>query len=341
MFHILTVIFVMFLILVWYLGRRTIKSIEAIIASKIAEVDSENKKYMEKKSLVLKERIDLESEAQEIFTLYELTKDIVVVLSEKEALQIFKKKMEQHVRFEQCEFFEAEASDEMKTLRKEDDHCVFTLQWKKSKMGYFDFVKLDPQDKEKAEILVQQFALALRRVRLHEEVEQLAITDSLTDVYTRRYVLERFVEDIKRSKHRNMQTSLLMIDVDHFKKLNDTFGHLVGDRILKDIGGIIKSNIREIDIVGRYGGEEFCVVLPDTDKEGAAFVAERIRSAAEKSEISAYDETIHVTLSIGTASFPKDGKTADELVDKSDWALYRSKKMGRNRVCAFGIYEDK
>jgi len=97
--------------------------------------------------------------------------------------------------------------------------------------------------------------------------------------------------------------------------------------------------VREIDIVGRFGGEEFCVVLPDTDQDGAIVVAQRIRKSTEKRSIKAYDSTLHVTLSIGIAIYPSDGKLLEELMDKADWALYRAKSQGRNCVVAFGLYQ--
>ena len=131
-----------------------------------------------------------------------------------------------------------------------------------------------------------------------------------------------------------------MIDVDHFKNFNDQYGHITGDQILREIGALIRENIREIDIAGRYGGEEFCVILPDTDQQGAQFAAERIRHAAQLADIKAYDATVKITLSICTSTFPDDGKKVDELIDKSDWALYRAKKQGRNAVSSFGVYED-
>jgi diguanylate cyclase (GGDEF)-like protein len=114
---------------------------------------------------------------------------------------------------------------------------------------------------------------------------------------------------------------------------------LAGDQVLKEIANIIQENVREIDIVGRFGGEEFCVVLPDTDQEGSRLVAERIRKSAEKRLIKAYDTSLRVTLSIGLAVYPSDGKLLEELMDKSDWALYRAKSQGRNKVVAFGTYQ--
>jgi len=132
-----------------------------------------------------------------------------------------------------------------------------------------------------------------------------------------------------------------MIDVDYFKGFNDKHGHLVGDQVLRSISLLVEENIREIDYVGRYGGEEFCAVLPDTDPEGSFFVAERIRKAIEDTGVDAYDAKLKVTVSIGIANFPFDAKKSLDLIEKADWALYRSKKRGRNCVTPFGGYSEK
>ena len=129
-----------------------------------------------------------------------------------------------------------------------------------------------------------------------------------------------------------------MIDIDDFKNYNDKFGHLVGDAIIKTIASEIKSNIREIDLLGRFGGEEFLCIFPETTKEGANFAAERIRKAIEAKEIQAYDEVLKATVSVGASTFPSDALNPTELIDKADWALYRAKKMGKNRVCSFAIF---
>jgi len=285
------------------------------------------------------EKMNLQSEALEIFTLYEITKDITKSLSEREAFKIFKQKLREHITFKECLFLDP-LSNKVKDLRKADHYFVFTLQSKNRKIGYLAIEGVSEADKEKVMILGHQFALALRRVQLYQEIERIAITDSLTELHTRRHVIERFQEELKRSRMRNIKMSFLMIDVDFFKKFNDQYGHLTGDQILRETGIIIGENIREIDIAGRYGGEEFCVILPDTDRQGAQYAAERIRRAAEDAVIKAYDTTVKMTVSIGSTTFPDDGKKMDELVDKADWALYRAKKQGRNRVCSFGIYKD-
>jgi len=145
----------------------------------------------------------LKSEALEIFTLYEITKEITKSLNEKEAFEIFKKKLHEHVTFKQCLFLDP-ISNEVKHLRKSDDYFIFTLQSKRMKIGFLAIEKMLEEDKEKVMILGHQFALALRRVRLHQEIEQIAITDSLTEVHTRRHTMERLKEELKRSRVRNI-----------------------------------------------------------------------------------------------------------------------------------------
>ena len=102
---------------------------------------------------------------------------------------------------------------------------------------------------------------------------------------------------------------------------------------------LIQESTREIDIAGRFGGEEFCVILPDTDRPGARYAAERIRQAVAAGSIKAYDAEVKITVSLGAATYPEDGAQIEELIDKADWALYRAKREGRNRVCSFGIYD--
>lgn len=283
------------------------------------------------------EKQELETQAAKIFTLYDMTREIAQKLHEEEAFQVFKAKLRDNVTFRDCRLVDARSPD-VKDFRKSKEHFLFTLTEGTKKIAYLIFEGVPAQDEEKAVILSHQFALALRRVRLGQEIEKLAITDSLTGAYTRRYFMERFEEELKRSKLRNINLSLLMIDVDYFKQLNDEHGHLAGDQVLREVSRVISQNIREIDIAGRYGGEEFCVVLPDTDSRGAYFAAERIRTALEKTKFKAYDLTLQITASLGLSTYPRNGQTSEELMDKADWALYRAKKSGRNCVCAFGVY---
>jgi len=182
-------------------------------------------------------------------------------------------------------------------------------------------------------ILAGQFAIELKKVILYKKVQDMAITDSLTGVSTRRYFLERFREELRRSMRRKSSLSFLMLDLDYFKEKNDKFGHLVGDVILKEVAGVLRSGLREIDIIGRYGGEEFGAVLSGIDREGAMQVAERLRLGVEQSTFKAYNENTSVTVSIGVASFPEDGVDENSLIESADRALYRAKEKGRNRIC--------
>ena len=183
-------------------------------------------------------------------------------------------------------------------------------------------------------ILAGQMTLQIERIRLFDSVEKLSVTDGLTKTYLRRYFTERLEIETLRSKEYGTELSFMMIDLDYFKKCNDQFGHLVGDTVLKETADILKHNLREIDIVARYGGEEFCALLPETDKDGALIVAERIRKSVEEHTINAYDESVNITVSIGVTSFLKEGNdSAKELVERADKALYEAKNLGRNKVC--------
>jgi len=182
-------------------------------------------------------------------------------------------------------------------------------------------------------ILAAQLAIQFQKVVLYNKVQDMSITDSLTEVSTRRHFLERFSEEIRRSMRHKTNISFLMLDLDHFKEKNDRFGHLVGDVVLKEVASILKSNLREIDIIGRYGGEEFAIVLSETGREGAFQVAGRIKESVKRTVFKAYDEVVSSTVSIGISVFPDDGVNSDALIEAADKALYKAKETGRNRVC--------
>ncbi|RKY42864.1 MAG: hypothetical protein DRP85_01505 [Candidatus Makaraimicrobium thalassicum] len=182
-------------------------------------------------------------------------------------------------------------------------------------------------------ILIPQILLEFRKVELYEQVQELSIIDGLTGAYLRRYLMSRLEEEVDRADRLGLTFSIGMIDVDHFKECNDRHGHLVGDAVLKRISERLKSSVREVDMVARYGGEEFCMVLPETTRELALTVAERLRRSIESREIKAFDESIRITVSVGIATYPEDGKDVDTLIEKADTALYRAKRKGRNAVC--------
>lgn len=188
-------------------------------------------------------------------------------------------------------------------------------------------------------ILTDRFASEAQRVKLYEKVETLAITDGLTGVYVRRHLAERFQGELDRSKRFGFKLSFLMIDIDLFKHFNDQYGHLVGDVVLRQTAETIKRSVREIDLVGRYGGEEFGVLLIETDESGALFVAERIRRAVAERVFTAYDESLKVAVSIGCATLSLSINEMDLLVDAADSALYQAKRQGRNKVCSYSLPE--
>lgn len=191
-----------------------------------------------------------------------------------------------------------------------------------------------PKDEfEKFTILAMQFSLEIKKILLYETLEKMAITDSLTGLYVRRYFSERLEEEFGRSARHALKFSFLMLDIDDFKKCNDTYGHLVGDVVLKEISRIMKESIREIDLISRYGGEEFAVLLPETSGNSAMLVAERIRKKVEEEVFKAYDERIKITLSIGLSEYPESASNSASLIDRADEALYRAKNAGKNVVC--------
>ncbi len=178
-------------------------------------------------------------------------------------------------------------------------------------------------------------SLAIEKVQFHREILKMASTDGLTGLNNHRTFQERLQQEIERARRFDTPLSLLMIDIDRFKKFNDTYGHTQGDEVLKIIAGILKDNVRSIDFVARYGGEEFAVILPQVDLEGALVVAERIRRSAENYELVFNGHKERVTLSIGVATYPDDASNREELIDHADKALYLAKRTGRNRLCSF------
>ncbi len=327
-----------FLIISLFFSRSVVLMLEEEADREILKAQQIFEEFLQQREQALMQRTLLERRSNAIFSLYEMTKEITQELSQDEIFYIFRSKVRKHVTFEDCHWQEEEFVESKE--KTAEGVFFFPLKDNQDTMGYLVFTGIRDEDKETIVILSYQFALAIRRVRLYQRIEKIALTDNLTGVYTRRYFLERFAEEVKRAQIRKISLSFLMLDVDFFKNFNDQYGHLTGDQILKEMGTIIKAGIREIDIAGRYGGEEFCMVLPETDTEGAILVAERIRLAVEKTSIKAYEATVQTTVSIGVATLPVHASSATALLDKADWALYRAKKSGRNRVCAFWVYKD-
>ncbi len=182
-------------------------------------------------------------------------------------------------------------------------------------------------------ILIDRFVSELQRVKLYESVQKIAVTDGLTGINVRYHLLERLEGEISRSKRFNLKLSFLMIDIDFFKHFNDEYGHLVGDVVLRQVAETIKKNIREVDFVGRYGGEEFGVGLIETEAGTALLVAERIRRAISARTFIAYEEKLRASVSIGVVTLSPELNNLTVLVEAADSAMYRAKCLGRDRVC--------
>jgi diguanylate cyclase (GGDEF)-like protein len=166
----------------------------------------------------------------------------------------------------------------------------------------------------------------------HEEIYRMTIVDGLTQVHNKRFLLEALEKEIARARRYDRPLAILMFDIDHFKQINDSYGHLAGDQVLKDLAAIVTGRIRREEIVGRYGGEEFLIVLPETDAKGAAELAEQVRKLVETTEFVFDKERIPVTVSIGVGGLASRNIDVNGFIKMADENLYRAKREGRNRV---------
>jgi diguanylate cyclase (GGDEF)-like protein len=176
--------------------------------------------------------------------------------------------------------------------------------------------------------MANEAAMALENARLYEDLRKRADRDPLTGFYNHRYLHERMGEEVVRSQRGRRSLSVMMLDLDDFKLVNDTFGHLFGDRYLAWTAELIRATLRASDVPARYGGDEFAVILPDTDAAEASRAAERILDAFRDRPFTAERGPVPIVASIGVATFPADGRTATELIAAADRALYEVKRDG-------------
>jgi diguanylate cyclase (GGDEF)-like protein len=177
--------------------------------------------------------------------------------------------------------------------------------------------------------------VATNRLQLqaaNRELQKLSSTDRLTSLYNRGHWEEALRLEHARHVRYGTSAALVMFDIDHFKRVNDTYGHQCGDRVIQRVADVVREHTRDADIAGRYGGEEFAVLLPDTDKHGGAMFAERLRAAVEALDVMHEGESIRCTISLGVADMIAPMDDHKTLIERADQALYASKKNGRNRV---------
>ena len=184
------------------------------------------------------------------------------------------------------------------------------------------------------ETIATQAAIAVQNARIYDQMKQMAITDSVTQLFTRRHFSILGRNEVERALRYNRKLSVLMVDIDHFKRINDTFGHTSGDQVLLIVANVCRQALRVTDIVGRWGGEEYVVILPEADQDGAALIAERIRRMVAETEIVVGQATAQVTISIGVTTLNQPDQTLEVLIDNADRALYAAKQEGRNRIHA-------
>lgn len=280
---------------------------------------------LKKEEKTLKEKInELESSLSERFLFYDLTRRIAPLLDKKELFSTFSEEIKHLGPIDKIKFSGSGGGEEV-------------LKFKLGK-GRDEVLEIGTKSKNVIEYMpyfVTLLRLCLERIKLYNKFQELSILDSLTKVYNRRHFMFRYGEEFDRTVKFKLNLGFLMIDIDYFKKINDNYGHLVGDAVLREVARIIRENLREIDFLARFGGEEFSVILPETDKASAIMVAERISSRVSQERIKVFDETLSVNISVGVATFPQNTLYPDVLIEVADKALYKAKLSGRNRVCWF------
>jgi diguanylate cyclase (GGDEF)-like protein len=194
----------------------------------------------------------------------------------------------------------------------------------------------DAQDLQFFSVIGYQMAATLKHFQRFSSIQSMAIYDTLTGLYNRRSFEERLGIETQKSFYGSTPVSLVMVDIDLFKKVNDTFGHLEGDKVLCEIASLLKTSVRKKDTVARYGGEEFVLILSGAGLEESAMIAERIRRLVENTPVQMAQAQINLTVSLGISNFPiHRPQSKEELVKMADLALYEAKRGGRNKVCIF------
>lgn len=314
---------------------------------------------------------DVETEQREVLALYGMVKAMAEAMSWNDIRPKLEVAVEQYLRVEEFSVYvvEQKAQDSLKLLAKRRLQSSLGGSWEtlsrwlqengvplsvprliekperavampifdgEKLMGYF-YARIPPAgDAEallvKTQSFVDEISFAFRRIKLFQEVEKFSQTDGLTGLFRRGVLDERLNEEVLRAQTFKTTFCLMLLDIDKFKDLNDTYGHQFGDEVLRRVGELLRGSVYETDFVARYGGEEFAILLPRAEPAGVLRKAEAVRKAIESAVFELAMQRIKVTVSLGISHFPRDGQTADAIVRQADRALYHAKDSGRNVV---------
>jgi len=292
----------------------------------------ELEKYQQRYEALTKKIEKLEAEIKEgeervydIWNIYQINKQLLEILDIEKLCSLFVNNLRRLIYVEDVQCLDYELRDAGYIV------CSFR---RLDKVSYLHIKCRKGKEKQILHI-ISQYQLIFQRLKMYRRFHELSLSDELTALPNRRYFMQRFEEEFARAKQFNLSLSFFMIDIDDFKLFNDKYGHLVGDAVLKNVAKALSSNLREIDLLSRFGGEEFAVILPETGKNHAVSIGERIRKKVEENVLFVYDERLRATISIGVATFPQDVKDKELLLELADKALYKAKKEGKNRVAFF------
>jgi diguanylate cyclase (GGDEF)-like protein len=232
-----------------------------------------------------------------------------------------------------------------KGVKKENGSFLsLPIVTKNKLLGVINFSRKDvdgfsEQEQRLLTTVAGQVAIALENAKLYEKTKELSLVDDLTHLFNRRHFLKILEMEFKRATRFQRPLSLLMIDVDHFKRFNDTFGHLEGDKLLEELSAVLKNNLREIDTVARYGGEEFAVILPNTPISQSEKVGVKLNKFVK--DMCGQSHQKFITVSMGVSAFPADADSPEDMINHADIALYKAKAQGRDQVITYREFGDK
>lgn len=350
-------------------GRKRKGEYNTLLSKKKGEYEERKKQLQE-----IKERISfVEKEIKRVSDLYEIVKQMSKTLNWGEMLKLFKQAVKEYLNGEGFLFFTPDTENnftlaaeedpffnkdwvkthltefgkekKMQIVRLNEETLLFLSLWREEELIGILWVRLgkvlesgSPEEREvlnAAETLRNQLVLGLEKAKLYTEVEKRSRFDGLTGLYRRYYFENRLREEIIRAKRYGGGFSIVLIDIDYFKKLNDNYGHQSGDQILRSLGRIIKESIYETDLAARYGGEEFVLLLPRAEPEGVKRKMESLREKIAREDFSLDWGKLKITVSLGLAHYPQNGAGAEEILRAADQALYLSKEKGRDRLSEY------